>query len=102
MRLRYSRRALRHIIQISVYLEERSPAAARQTGQRIRDVIRMLLDHPESGRTGAQSGTRELLVTGTPYVVVYNVRGPDRSELRIAGIYHAAQLRPGQTRPSRN
>jgi toxin ParE1/3/4 len=101
MRLRYSRRALRHIDDISTYLEQRSPSATRQISGRIRDAISMLLEFPEVGRSGAKAGTREFPIPGLPYVIVYRVYLPagDAGELRIAGIYHAARLRPGQARP---
>jgi hypothetical protein len=51
------------------------------------------------GRAGIVSGTREWLVTGLPYIIVYEPPA-DREELML-GVYHGAQLHPGQPgRPS--
>jgi toxin ParE1/3/4 len=101
MKLRYSRLALRQINAISSYLEQRSPAAARHVGRQIRDAVHMLLQFPDIGHSGTAVGTREIIVPGVPYIVVYRVyrRAGTDGELRIAGIYHGAQLRPGQRRP---
>ena len=50
---------------------------------------------PEKGRNGAVGGTREWVVKGLPYIIVYETT-PEDGELAILGIYHGAQLRPGQ------
>jgi toxin ParE1/3/4 len=46
------------------------------------------------GRDGVLSGTRELIVPGLPYIIVYRV-APE--EVVVVGVYHGAQLRPGQS-----
>jgi hypothetical protein len=48
------------------------------------------------GHEGALMGTREMVVPGLPYVVVYRLKVGDEGALEILGIYHGAQLRPGQ------
>jgi len=99
MKLRYSRRSLRHIDSILSYIAAHDRSAAAKVSRRVRDSTAMLLEFPGAGRRGAQTGTREFVVPGLPYIVVYRlVDGGD--ELRIVGIYHAAQLRPGQSRPT--
>lgn len=42
-----------------------------------------LLDFPESGRIGQVPGTRELVVTNLPYIVVYRVNGDTVEILRV-------------------
>jgi toxin ParE1/3/4 len=46
---------------------------------------------PEKGRPGRISGTRELVVSGTSYVVGYRIR---ESSVRILGILHGARRWP--------
>ena len=75
MRLRYTRRARRHLDGISQYITERNPDAARQVGARIREVIELLGVYPNIGREGALTGTRELVVPGLPYIVVHRIEG---------------------------
>jgi plasmid stabilization system protein ParE len=39
--------------------------------------------HPASGRSGRVPGTRELVISGTPYVVPYSVHGETVEILRV-------------------
>jgi toxin ParE1/3/4 len=53
----------------------------------------LLKDLPNAGRTGSLKGTREWVVRGLPYIIVYEVV-EERGELRILGVFHQAQKRP--------
>jgi addiction module RelE/StbE family toxin len=99
VKLRHSRRSLRQIDSILSYVAERNPPAADRVRHRIQEAIAMLLAFPGAGHKGAQSGTREFAIPGLPYVIVYRVMA-ERDELRIAGVFHGAQLRPGQPGPA--
>lgn len=97
MRLKYTSRALRHLGGIADYLAERSPAAADHVGGRIREAAELLATFPELGHQGVLAGTRELIVPGLPYILVHRVETDDPGTLTILGVYHGAQLRPGQS-----
>lgn len=71
MKLRYTQRARRHLDGISQYITERNPTAARTVGARIREAVELLGKFSNIGREGVLAGTRELVVPGLPYVVVY-------------------------------
>ena len=96
MKLRFTRRARRHIEKIADYIVERNPNAARYVGGRIRETIELLAAFPDVGHEGALAGTRELVVPGLPYIVVHRVNRGEPGEVVILGVYHGAQLRPGQ------
>jgi addiction module RelE/StbE family toxin len=96
MTLRYTRRARRHLDAIAEYIADRNPAAARRVGERIREAVSLLGDLPYIGREGVLAGTRELVVPGLPYVVVYRVDIAEQETVVLLGVYHGAQLRPGQ------
>ena len=50
-------------------------------------------DNPALGHPGRLPGTRELVVSGTPYIVPYRVSGrPERVE--ILRVFHAARRLP--------
>jgi toxin ParE1/3/4 len=98
MRLRYTQRARRHLDAIAEYISQRNPDAARRVGERIRETISLLSELPYIGREGALAGTRELVVPSLPYIVVYGVEASQGAVI-ILGVYHGAQLRPGQKRP---
>ncbi|WP_238947807.1 type II toxin-antitoxin system RelE/ParE family toxin [Caldimonas brevitalea] len=53
---------------------ERNPLAARDVYDEIVKQSDLLLQHPEIGRPGRVSGTRELVISGFPYVIPYAIR----------------------------
>lgn len=100
MKLRFTPRASRQVEAISVYLAERSPAAGRRIGRRIREAARFLTRFPHIGHRGVLGGTYELIVPDIPYILVYRLERPELDTLSILGVYHTAQLRPGQNAPA--
>ena len=70
------------------YIAERNPAAAIGLGDAIEAAVARLADFPESARTGRMRGTRELVVIGTPYIVVYRI---ERSAVVILRMLHGGQ-----------
>jgi toxin ParE1/3/4 len=61
---------------------------------RIRAQVRQLLQFPETGRPGRIEGTRELVISQTPYIVAYRITG---ETVRILRVLHGAQLWPDET-----
>ena len=59
-------------------------------------MIELLSAFPQIGHEGALAGTRELSVPGLPYIIVHRIEAGDEDTLVILGVYHGAQLRPGQ------
>jgi plasmid stabilization system protein ParE len=57
------------------YIEADSPPAAITVDNRIREQIETLLRFPQIGRPGRIQGTRELVISRTPYVVPISSRG---------------------------
>lgn len=99
MKLRFTRRAVRHLDEIASYIAKDSPAAARRVGSRIRETADLLVSFPELGHDGVLPRTREIVVPGLPYIIVYRVEPTDPDLLTILAVYHGAQMRPGQTPP---
>jgi addiction module RelE/StbE family toxin len=60
---------------------------------RIRAQVRQLLQFPETGRPGRIEGTRELVISRTPYIAAYRIMG---ETVRILRVLHGAQLWPDQ------
>jgi toxin ParE1/3/4 len=86
-------RAQQHLMGISAYIAQDNPTAARQTVDRIRDAVAHLTTHPAMGRVGRITGTRELVIAGTPYIVAYRVR---KRSVRILAVLHSAQRWPSK------
>jgi toxin ParE1/3/4 len=74
--------------EIRAYVALDKPGAAERLAIRIVAVVEALRNHPYLGRVGAEPGVRELVVAGTPYIVLYRVRGP---RIVIATIWNGAQ-----------
>jgi toxin ParE1/3/4 len=93
MRVVWTRPALRELEAIGDFIGRENPAAAEATVNRIVHQVGLLADHPHMGRSGRVAGTRELVVTDTPFIVPYRVHD-DRVE--ILSVFHGARKWPEQ------
>lgn len=91
MRLRYSATARRNLQAIFEFIAERNPAAARRVIAEIRAAAGRLRDFPYRGRAGQHLGARELVVLGTPYLIIYEIWQND--EIAVLAVMHGAQDR---------
>jgi toxin ParE1/3/4 len=82
--------ALARLQEIRAYVALDNPAAAERLATRIVAVVEVLRNHPHLGRTGTEPGIRELIIGGTPYSILYRVRG---QSITISTIWHAAQTK---------
>jgi len=92
VRVVWSQYAIEDRTKIFEYLVEKNPVAAVECDAEIGRQIGSLIDFPEIGRIGRVKGTKELVVSGTPFIVVYLL---DEREIRVLRILHAAQMWPG-------
>jgi toxin ParE1/3/4 len=88
MRIRWTPAAAADLELIKDYLTEHNPNVAQSTVLRVYDSIRSLKVMPYRGRIGRATGTRELVLTPLPYIVVYRVKD---HQIEILHIYHGAQ-----------
>jgi addiction module RelE/StbE family toxin len=75
------------------YIEEDNPRAAITVDERIRIRVVGLAQFPEMGRAGRIEGTRELVISGTPYIAAYRIVG---DTVRVLRVLHGAQQWPDQ------
>ena len=78
---------------IAEYIAQDDQTAAYAVHDAILRQVGRLAEHPRIGRPGRVEGTRELVVSGTPYIVAYRVAGEDVTILRVL---HGAQQWPKQ------
>jgi plasmid stabilization system protein ParE len=83
------------------YIHDRNPESAVRVGARIRESVELLRFFPYAGRLGRVAGTREWVVRGLPYVIVYEVTAGEPGDVMILGVFHGAQNRddPGALAP---
>lgn len=91
MRVRWTRGALRDLESVFEYIARDRPGAARRVAAKIQASVSQLAEHPMLGRTGRIPGTRELLVSGLPYIVPYRIRD---EIVEILSVFHAARKWP--------
>jgi len=90
MRLRWTLAAADDLESIGDYLAQHLPSFAQSTILEIYQTILTLRFMPQRGRAGREEGTRELVMSSLPYIVVYRVNDND---IEILHIYHGAQRR---------
>lgn len=73
------------------YIADRNPQAAFDMSDAIEAAVSRLADFPESVRPGRVPGTRELVVSATPFVVVYRI---EVAGVLILRVLHGAQKWP--------
>ncbi len=94
MRLVWTRRYLRELDAIGDYIAERNPRAAVKVVRAIHQTTaRLLSDNPHLGRSGEIEGTRELVISGLPYIVAYRVT---EQQVEILFVKHAAREWPDE------
>ena len=71
MPIRWTNKALDNLDAAVEYIAADNPTAAKKVAQKIWDSVQLLKTQPGLGRPGRVSGTRELVVSGLPYIVPY-------------------------------
>jgi toxin ParE1/3/4 len=82
--------ALARLREIREYIAKDKPDAASRLAMRIVAVVEALSEHPYLGRAGVEPGIRELVIGGTPYIVLYRVRA---GRVIVSTIWHGAQVK---------
>ena len=93
MRVRWLRAALSNLDAEAEYIAQNNPAAADDLVSAIVEATESLKRYPALGRPGRVTGTRELVVPGTPYIIPYRIR---MGVVEIIRVFHAARRWPRQ------
>lgn len=88
MRLRYTLPALADLDSILTYIADASPQGAKRVQKRIRDVINLLLTHPQIGIRTEDLVIRRLTTTPYPFLIFYEIGD---EEIVIHAVRHAAR-----------
>jgi len=73
-----------------ITLSNNEEVAARITMQ-IVTAVQQLAAFPMSGKSGRVPGTRELVISNTPFIAAYAI---DKVDIVILAVYHGAQRWP--------
>ncbi|SRR5579875_2814416 len=83
--------ALASLERVRAYIAERNPEAAGRLLAAVFEAVSRLAFAPYLGRRGRVSGTRELVMRRTPYIVAYTVDG---ERVVILEVRHGAREWP--------
>ena len=73
------------------HIAQDNPLAAISQDEEIEHQVDMLIQHPQMGRPGRLEGTRELVISRTPFIVVYRVKG---MRIEVIRLLHSSQQWP--------
>lgn len=76
------------------YIAQENPLAALDQLDEIELQTNLLATQPKMGRVGRIKGTRELVISRTPFIVVYRIEG---QRIEILRFLHGAQKWPPET-----
>lgn len=90
MKLAWTKAGLRSLKAIRSYIAADNPVAAGAVADQIEDSVERLTIFPRSGRPGLEVGTRELVIPGLPFYVVYRMTD---TEVQLLKVFHSKQHR---------
>jgi addiction module RelE/StbE family toxin len=93
MKIRWLDLAVDDLVDIADYIARDNPDAANRIVSRLWSAARSLATQPEMGRPGRVFDTRELIVSGTPFIVPYRII---KSEIHILRVLHSARRWPDE------
>ncbi len=91
MQIKWFSDALSDLIEIRNYIAEDKPQAAQDVADRIIKGVDLLKENPGIGRPGRVPHTKELVISGTPYIVPYRVK---EDVVEVLRVFHGAMKWP--------
>jgi toxin ParE1/3/4 len=91
VKLQWTKQAKEQLADAIDYVYLDSPEAAERQECLVVQAVKNLQQFPQMGRPGRITSTRELVIAGTPYTVVYEVRS---HSIRILAVLHSARRWP--------
>lgn len=95
MELKWTEFAVADLDQIESYVHlESSSAATVGLVLKVIDIAeKVLLQHSSAGRAGRVKGTRELVISGTPFIIIYRV-AIGSNQVQVLRVLHSAREWP--------
>jgi len=87
----WARAAIRDLVHAREYIGLENETAASEMASRIVDATDRIVQFPEVGRPGRLNGTRELVVSGTRYLIVYRLK---KNAVHFLRVLHGRQKWP--------
>ncbi len=91
MKIKLTKLAAQDLQSTKDYISQDKPNAAIAVINRVIEAIENIVTFPSMGRTGRIPHTKELVVSGTPLIIVYQIK---QDTLYIVRIIHTARKWP--------
>jgi len=91
VRILWTEGANSNLDQVEEYIAQDNPPAAVAAVNKIIEAAQMLSDYPTIGKRGRERGTRELVVAGLPFIIIYVAH---QEELVIIRVLHTSMKYP--------
>jgi hypothetical protein len=91
MQIKWLRQALRNLEQAHKYITKDNPTAAQELILKIQNAANQLENYPLIGKSGRVEGTRELIISNSPYIIIYRVK---EESIEILRIFHTSKRYP--------
>jgi len=91
LKIRLTKRAINDLREAEAYICQDNPSAAVSAVNRIVEAIEYLEKFPGMGRVGRVPDTRELVISSTPFIAIYQVH---MQVIFILRILHATRKWP--------
>jgi toxin ParE1/3/4 len=93
MKVRWTESAAVNWEQAFDFIAQDNVTAALDIAEKILDMTEMLAIHPRAGRPGRIMGTRELVITDSPFILAYGIETAE-DVIWIYAIYHGRRRWP--------
>ena len=91
MQVKWFDEAINDLDALQHYISKNNESAASSVAAKILNMIDTLSSQPHIGRPGRVPNTRELIISGTPYIIPYRVK---HGIIEILRVYHCARQWP--------
>ncbi|MFM5887935.1 MAG: type II toxin-antitoxin system RelE/ParE family toxin [Dolichospermum sp.] len=91
MQVKWLRQALRNLEQVRNYIIQDNPTAAQELIIKIQNAANQLEKYPFMGKSGRVEGTKELIISNSPYMIIYRVK---EESVEILRILHTSKCYP--------
>lgn len=90
MKIVWTAPARKDLLETFEYIAEENTNASRALLAEIKERVTVLQNNPQLGRKGRVEGTRELVLSGTSYILPYRIKNGD---VQILAVFHTSKKR---------
>ena len=91
MNVVWTKSSVSDLVHIREYIEIENPTASSKIANLILETVEQLIEFPNLGRPGRVRGTRELVISNTPYLIPYRIQN---EEIQLLRVLHGRQDYP--------